>query len=77
MSTEDGVEGAVKVCRNSMVIRGTVEEWRRWTGMAFSESGARIVPGALVPVNVDMLAGTVTYTEPKVWLHHRLAVHST
>jgi hypothetical protein len=35
------------------VISGTVAEWEEWTGMRFPDSGAYVVPGALVPVDID------------------------
>ena len=36
-----------------MVVTGTVAEWEEWTEMALPESGAYVVPGALVPVEID------------------------
>ena len=60
------------VCPLSMQIPGTVAEWERWAGMAFPESGSYVVPGALVPVDVDLEADRVLYVEPNVWMRHRL-----
>jgi len=60
----------VKVCPQSMRITGTVEDWERWTGMRFPESGTYIVPGALVPVEIDRDANRGTYIEPNVWMCH-------
>jgi GNAT superfamily N-acetyltransferase len=60
----------VKVCRSSMTISGTVEDWRRWTGMDFAESGPHVVPGALVPVEIDLEKDRGVYIEPNVWMHH-------
>ena len=63
----------IKVCHHSMEIRGTTEEWRDWTGLSFPESGAYVVPGALVPVIVDTGKALGVYIEPNVWLRHSLA----
>jgi len=53
----------VKVCSRSMHITGTVEDWERWTGMRFQESGKYVVPGALVPVKIDRDENQGIYTE--------------
>ena len=62
----------VKVCPQSMRITGTVEDWERWTEMSFPESGMYIVPGALVPVEIDYDANAGIYVEPNVWMCHSL-----
>lgn len=62
----------VKVCPVSMTIAGTLDQWRRWTGLPFDVSGAIEVPGALVPVHVDVDQDHAVYVEPNVWMHHRL-----
>ena len=43
----------VKVAPESMRVSGTVAEWEEWTEMALPESGAYVVPGALVPIEID------------------------
>lgn len=58
----------------SMVITGTIAEWERWASMAFPESGRYVVPGALVPVEVDRSADVGTYHDPNVWIVHELGV---
>ncbi|WP_147918646.1 N-acetyltransferase [Ruania zhangjianzhongii] len=60
-----------KVAPRSMVVAGTLAEWRRWTGLPFDASGEVEVPGALRPVHCDTWHGTATYTEPNVWVRHR------
>ena len=62
----------VKVAPCSMVIAGTIGEWRRWTGLGFTESGPAIVPGALSPVHVSLEQDHAVYVEPNLWVHHRL-----
>ena len=46
----------VRVCPRSFVVEDTITEWREWTGMEFPTSGEYIVPGALVPVAIDLAA---------------------
>jgi hypothetical protein len=47
-----------------------VAEWEEWTGMAFPESGDYVVPGALVPVQIDRERDEGRYVEPNVWMRH-------
>jgi hypothetical protein len=65
----------VKSAPQSMFITGTIEDWQHWTNMAFPGSGQYIIPGALVPVSVDVENDTATYTEPNVWMVHPVANH--
>jgi GNAT superfamily N-acetyltransferase len=60
----------VKVAPESMRISGTVAEWEEWTEMAFPESGSYVVPGALVPVEIDRERDEGLYVEPNVWMVH-------
>ncbi len=60
-----------KVAPRSMVIPGTLEEWRQWTGLSFSRTGPVLVPQALAPVHCDVEHGVATYVEPNVWVVHR------
>jgi len=62
----------IGVCERSMTVTGTVADWETWTGMAFPNSGAYIVPGALVPVVIDRERDEGRYVEPNVWMRHRL-----
>jgi GNAT superfamily N-acetyltransferase len=61
----------VKIAPCSMVVAGTLAEWRRWTGLAFDQSGKMPVPGALAPVHVACEQDHAVYVEPNVWIHHR------
>ena len=63
-----------KVALRSMVIPGTLEEWRDWTGLPFDETGPVLVPSALAPVHCDVAHGVATYVEPNVWVVHRTGV---
>ncbi|HVU76378.1 MAG TPA: hypothetical protein VHC67_02260, partial [Gaiellaceae bacterium] len=53
----------------AMLIEGSLEEWRGWTGLDLPADGEAIVPGALVPVRFEH--GHGVYREPCVWLEHR------
>ena len=59
-----------RVAPRSMVIPGTAEEWRSWTGLPFDTTGPVVVPGALAPVMCDAEHGTAVYVEPNVWVRH-------
>lgn len=59
------------VCPTSMTISGTPAQWRSWTGLPFDRSGEVRVPGALVPVHVDVAQNHAVYVEPNVWMVHR------
>jgi GNAT superfamily N-acetyltransferase len=61
-----------RVATRSMVIPGTLAEWRERTGLAFERSGPVEVPGALAPVICDVDHGTAVYVEPNVWVRHRV-----
>ena len=61
----------ITVCPRSMTIPGTLAEWREWTGQPFDTSGVVTVPGALVPVHVDVAQDHAVYVEPNVWMEHR------
>ena len=62
----------VGVCPRSMTIPGTLAEWAAWTGLRPTGDGPHVIPGGLVPVEVDRAAGIATYVEPNVWVRHRL-----
>jgi hypothetical protein len=61
----------VNVAHSSMVITGTLDRWREWTGLPFDTSGPVEVPHALVPVHCDVSQDQAVYVEPNVWVHHR------
>jgi GNAT superfamily N-acetyltransferase len=60
----------VKVAPESMRIPGSVGDWEEWTEMTFPETGAYVVPGALVPVEIDRERDEGLYVEPNVWMVH-------
>lgn len=56
----------------SMVMVGSLAEWREWTGLPFDQTGDVIVPEALVPVHCDIEHDHAVYVEPNVWVEHSL-----
>jgi GNAT superfamily N-acetyltransferase len=58
----------------AMRVTGTVADWEQWTGMSLPESGAYVVPDALVPVAIDRERDVGEYVEPACWVRHRVQV---
>jgi len=56
----------------SMVMAGSLAQWRQWTGLPFDRTGDVIVPEALVPVRCDAEHDHAVYVEPNVWVEHML-----
>jgi GNAT superfamily N-acetyltransferase len=54
----------------SMRIEGPLDDWERWTGMAFPEDGDYVFPFGLAPLRVRDRVGY--YWEPNVWMLHSL-----
>jgi GNAT superfamily N-acetyltransferase len=59
------------VAAESMTIRGSVAEWEDWTGLPMPATGSYVVPGALVPVEIDRERDEGVYVEPNYWMVHR------
>ncbi|MDT0445867.1 N-acetyltransferase [Streptomyces johnsoniae] len=57
----------------SMVVTGSLAQWREWTGAPFTAPGPTRVPGGLSPVRCVPDEGYAVYVEPNVWVRHRLA----
>jgi hypothetical protein len=55
----------------AMTVEGSLTEWEGWTGIAFPDSGSFVVPGGLVPVEIDVTEDAGRYVEPAVWVQHR------
>ncbi len=54
----------------SLRIEAPVEDWERWTAMAFPEDGEYVFPAGLAPRQVR--GGVGSYFEPNVWMRHDL-----
>jgi len=63
----------LRVAPASMVMAGSLAEWRAWTGLPFDRTGEVTVPEALVPVHCDTGHDHAVYVEPNVWVEHRLS----
>jgi len=62
----------LRVAHPSMIIEGSADDWERWTGLRFPESGDYVVEGALVPIHIDRESNFGRYIEPNIWVHHPL-----
>lgn len=62
----------IKTCHESKTIRGTRAEWEAWTKMQFPQSGKYVIPGALVPVEMNVEKDECVYIEPNVWMVHEI-----
>jgi len=60
----------VKVAPQSTSTPGSVAQWEEWAQMEFPETAAYVVPGALVPVEIDRESDEGLYVEPNVWMVH-------
>jgi GNAT superfamily N-acetyltransferase len=58
------------IASDSLVAEGTVAELEEWAGLELPESGRYVVPGALVPIEVDRERDHASYREPNVWMRH-------
>lgn len=47
-----------------------VAEWAAWTGLEFPGSGSFVIPGALVPVAINLERDQGDYVEPNQWMLH-------
>ena len=62
----------IKSCKKAMKITGSVSDWESWTNMKFPKSGDYIVPGALIPIVIDIKRDEGLYLEPNVWVLHEV-----
>lgn len=58
------------VAPRSMVVAGSVDEWRSWTGLPMDTHGPVAVPQALTPVICNPEQDLAVYIEPNVWVRH-------
>jgi hypothetical protein len=59
-------------CERSMQLAGQITDWERWLSVKFSPAALQTMPTLLAPLRVDHAAGVAHYTEPNVWVEHRL-----
>lgn len=60
----------IKPCHKSLVIEGSVSDWEDWSGLELPQSGQYIVPGALMPVKINIEDDLGVYEEPNLWMQH-------
>ena len=58
----------LRVCKKSMKIEGTVQEWESWTNKKYPGNGDYIVAGALTPISIDTKKNIGEYIESNVWI---------
>lgn len=63
----------MKCVDSTLKIEGRIQDWEKWTGMIFPESGEYIVKHALRPVQIDVESDLGVYHEPNVWMQHLLS----
>ena len=63
----------IKPCHQAMTICGSCTDWEGWTGLKFPQSGQYTIPGALVPMKMNVEKDEGVYIEPNVWMVHPLA----
>ncbi len=62
----------IKVCSKAMNIRGSIQDWKSWTGLDFPQSGSYEIDGALKLVEIDLENDDGIYIEPNVWMMHKI-----
>jgi len=55
-----------------MTITGTLAGWESWTGRQFPSTGSYDVPGAPIPVDIDLERDRGIYVEPNLWMDDAL-----
>lgn len=58
----------VRICEDSLVIEGAVDDWQAWTGLEFPGPGRYVIPGGQVPLEIDARRTKGRYSEPHVWV---------
>jgi hypothetical protein len=62
----------IRPCHRAMLVTGSFEDWKHWTGVDFDRPGEQFVPRGLVPLQVDPITRTAAYIEPNLWIAHRV-----
>jgi hypothetical protein len=60
------------VCAESTTIVDTIDTWEIMANMYFPETGDYVIPGGLVPLEIDYTHQQGTYIEPNIWLSYQL-----
>jgi GNAT superfamily N-acetyltransferase len=62
----------LNVCAESVEILASLGKWREWTGLPLQTAGSHILPGGLVPLQIDLEKNLGIYREPNVWIRYSL-----
>lgn len=62
----------ISVCHKAMYIPGTIREWETWCNLSIQSTGKYVFSGGLVPLSANVETGRAEYTEPNVWMIHKL-----
>ncbi|AXT55577.1 N-acetyltransferase [Aquimarina sp. AD1] len=60
----------IKVCENSMNVRGNISFWEELLGEKITESGSYKIDGALNLVTVDLEENYGEYREENIWIYY-------
>ena len=60
------------ICDRSTTIIEPISYWERTTQMDFPDSGKYIIPGGIVPLDIDRDADRGSYIEPNIWLSYAI-----
>lgn len=60
----------VKVCHNSMNVKGPITFWEKLYGTKIAKSGSVLIKGALSPVHIDIENNHGEYQEPNIWISY-------
>jgi len=60
----------VKICHNSMNVKGPIEFWEKLYESKIEKSGPLLVKGALSPVHIDLDNNLGEYQEPNIWISY-------
>jgi hypothetical protein len=72
---QNGAE-IVNICDSSTIVRASLGQWEKWTGLKFQQSGSHRIPGGIVPLQVDLSARLGVYKEPGIWVRYHLSGNS-
>ena len=68
--TRIGVE-VLSCAPASQTLTATVAKRETWSGLALPSTGRYVIPGGLVPLQVDRENDRATMVEPNIWVQHR------
>lgn len=71
LRTHEKVGGKVlKLCLESQLIEGSIEQWEKWTAQKINMSGHQLLNNTLQPSHVNLEKNEVRYFDPAIWVEH-------